>query len=349
MVEVNSFARLSPAFGFFIFLNVLGVAITAHSGGLLGVYIGLECSLLGMVGILVGESAEENEGCMKYFIFQALGSIYLLMGFILIIEPVVPLMGAFWIVIVGVCLKAGFFPFHYWVPSVVVRVSWFSCFIIMVWQKIGLMCFLAKWSISYELVRIVEVLAVLTAIFGGIGGIGVVFYKATLAYSSLVHGGWLLVAALIGVGCVLYYIVIYGLIVGSLMYRLYTTKVSSFEDFSNAPYHGSHGLFAIFADLMSLAGVPVLPGFLAKFMVLVMAGPSYPLTVYFLILSSMLSLYYYMKIAVVASVGAGVNHYLTHKWGKLKLLWKIKMYLLLNFLFYAGGLMALMTFVAVVQ
>nr|YP_010393132.1 NADH dehydrogenase subunit 2 [Lithoredo abatanica]UPX89234.1 NADH dehydrogenase subunit 2 [Lithoredo abatanica]UPX89246.1 NADH dehydrogenase subunit 2 [Lithoredo abatanica] len=310
MVGVNSFSRLGPAFVFFVVFNVVGVVMVMVSGGLLGVYVGFECAFLGMVAILVGESAEENESCMKYFVFQALGSVYMLAGFVIFVEPIVSVYWAWGFTILGVCLKAGFFPFHYWVPSVLATCSWFSCFLLTVWQKVGLMCFIAKWGASYELFHLLEFVSCATGVLGGVGGIGVVFYRALIGYSSLVHGGWMILASLLGVGAVMFYLVVYALVSGSLMYRLHETKVMCFEDFCNLDHQNGTRFFMIFVDFLSLSGLPSLPGFLPKCMVLMLVGLSHPVTVFCLILSSLLSLYYYLKVAFVAVVGVGVNQFL---------------------------------------
>lgn len=91
MVEVNRFVRLGPAFTFFLVFSLLGVVIVVVRGGLLGVYVGFECAFLGIVAVLAGERVEENERCIKYYIFQALGSIYMLVGFVSLVEPVIRL------------------------------------------------------------------------------------------------------------------------------------------------------------------------------------------------------------------------------------------------------------------
>lgn len=132
MGRVRGFSRLTPAFSFFMFLRVLGVLIVLASGGLLGIYIGFECRFLGLAAILSGDRVEENERCMKYFVFQALGSLFMLFGFIIIIEPIIGHKVPLLLTLVGVCLKGGFFPFHFWVPSVMSTCSWFRCFLIAV-------------------------------------------------------------------------------------------------------------------------------------------------------------------------------------------------------------------------
>nr|YP_010393084.1 NADH dehydrogenase subunit 2 [Bankia gouldi]UPX89066.1 NADH dehydrogenase subunit 2 [Bankia gouldi] len=349
MSSVSSFTRLSPAFSFFMSLSVLGLVMVVCSGGLLGVYIGFECSFLGLAAILSGESVEENESCMKYFVFQALGSLFMLFGFILMIEPVLSAKIPLLLTLLGVCLKAGFFPFQFWVPSVMSTCSWFSCFLIAVWQKVGLVCFIGKWGLSYSLVMWMELVAMVTAFLGAVGGVWVVYYRALMGYSSLVHSGWMIMAAMSSLSSVMFYMVVYGLISGVLMRRLYKLKVMCFEDFSNSHHRESGSVFMVFMDFLSLGGLPVLPGFLPKVVVLMVMGFSHPYVLIFLIMSSVISLFYYLKVAMVAGVGSGINFYLTHKWsGSLSSGSALKNYMFCNFFLYFMGMVGLLTLVSVV-
>lgn len=84
-------------------------------------------------------------------------------------------------------MKVGIFPFCFWVPRVLGLVSWFSCFIVMVWQKLGLVWFLRGIGFNSENVKFFRVLMVLTSLIGGFGGLGVYHYRVLAAYSSLVH------------------------------------------------------------------------------------------------------------------------------------------------------------------
>ena len=132
MSRISRFSRLTPAFSFFLSFSGLGVLIVLAIGGLLGIYIGFECRFLGLAAILSGDSVEENESCIKYFVFQALGSLFILFGFMFIIEPMMGAKVPLILALLGVCLKGGFFPFHFWVPSVMSTCSWFSCFLVAV-------------------------------------------------------------------------------------------------------------------------------------------------------------------------------------------------------------------------
>nr|YP_010393180.1 NADH dehydrogenase subunit 2 [Teredothyra matocotana]UPX89342.1 NADH dehydrogenase subunit 2 [Teredothyra matocotana] len=334
MGSVVGFVRLGPSFLLFIMLNVVGVIMVVFSGGLFGAYVGFECSFVGMMGILSGVSAEENEGCMKYFVFQALGSVFLLLGFIGVICSKPVDMGIMFSII-GLCLKAGFFPFFYWVPSVLSYCSWFGCFMVVVWQKIAPMCFLAKWGVSYGFIDLMSGIACLTAFVGGVGGIGSTYYRSLLGYSSLVHSGWMILSSLVGLSVVVFYLVVYSIISGGLMYRMYSCKVMCLEDFCNMSYYNYFGFYIIFIDFVSLAGLPGLPGFLPKCVTVFMIGGDHGLSLVFLLFSSALSLFYYLKVGAVGAIGSGVNHYLifnSDRWSSMSgsgyLKWNVLFYMI---------------------
>lgn len=121
-------------------------------------------------------------------------------------------------------------------------------------------------------------------------------------------------AAMCSLPGVMFYIVVYGAISGVLMRRLYKLKIMCFEDFRNFHHHEAGSVFMVFLDFMSLGGLPVLPGFLPKVVVLAMMGIAKKIGMFFLIVSSVISLFYYLKVAMVAGVGRGLNFYLVHKW-----------------------------------
>lgn len=108
---------------------------------------------------------------------------------------------------------------------------------------------------------------------------------------------------------VLVYLVIYGVVSGTLMYRLFSSKLICFVDFCNIRHDKVGSLYLIFMDFVSLAGLPPLPGFVPKVVVLSFLWPVFSFGLAILIGASLLSLYYYLTAATVAAVGSGINRY----------------------------------------
>lgn len=61
-------------------LSLLGTAAVILSTGVVGIWFGLECNFFGFVPLLNGQTSEESEGGIKYFIIQGLGSALIFIG-----------------------------------------------------------------------------------------------------------------------------------------------------------------------------------------------------------------------------------------------------------------------------
>lgn len=109
----------------FVVLCVVGSVMSFSSGDWLGVWLGLEINLLGFVPLIVqGVGGQSVESCVKYFVVQALGRGFLLLGGLGGGQE-----GFFWFSVrgfgvlsvfcfLGLVVKLGVAPFHWWVPSV---------------------------------------------------------------------------------------------------------------------------------------------------------------------------------------------------------------------------------------
>lgn len=215
---------------------------------------------------------------------------------------------------------------------------------ILVWQKVGLICFIAKAGFYGDISFLMEVIACLTALSGRFGGVWAVYYRTLMGYSSLVHSGWIILACIHRIWCVLFYILVYGIVRGFIMVRLYLMKFMCFEDFSNIHIDRGGSLFVIFADFISLGGLPVLPGFIPKVVVLTVIGVDHIFLVLCLLFASVIRLYYYLKVGIAVGVGAGMNFYLTRKRTQIANAIKAKWYVFWRGVFYIlgfGGLVAL--------
>lgn len=124
---------------------------------------------------------EETESRVKYFFAQVIGRIIILLG-------------AFgrkseFFFLSGILIKLGVVPFHFWVPSVLARLSWDLCFVLLRLQKLPLLVLLlyldTGWFEALVLAR------VFSAVLGGVMGINQTYLRPLLAYSSISHMGWL--------------------------------------------------------------------------------------------------------------------------------------------------------------
>nr|YP_010241804.1 NADH dehydrogenase subunit 2 [Xenophora japonica]QTI82492.1 NADH dehydrogenase subunit 2 [Xenophora japonica] len=301
------FSRLPFSF-LFLFVMVTGTLFSLSSSHWLGVWAGLEINLIGFLPLLVYQkSMMESESGVKYFIVQALGSSMLMFGSLLVYNlmftwemtefSIKYLMGTM-IIIFGLFMKMGVFPFHFWLPGVMAGLPWMSCLLLATWQKLApllLVSSLMKENSGYSIFFFFCILASVSSLIGGIGGMNQTQVRALLAYSSIGHLGWLVFASLYGDWLVKMYLSIYILISVCIFLSLYYSNMISMMNLKNLDM--SYYNYAIMLMLLSLGGLPPLLGFIPKWMVILNSvSNTYWSALFLLILGSLMSLFYYLSL-----------------------------------------------------
>nr|YP_009860909.1 NADH dehydrogenase subunit 2 [Nassarius siquijorensis]QKI31781.1 NADH dehydrogenase subunit 2 [Nassarius siquijorensis] len=301
----------SLPFGY-MFMSVMGIGtlFSVSSVHWLGIWAGLEINLIGFLPMLVYQkSVSESQSAVKYFIVQALGSSFLMFGSLLVFNMSFtwdmytkvsnPSILGFIILVSGLCIKLGLFPFHYWLPGVMAGLPWVSCLILATWQKLAplfLVLCLLEISKSYSIVFMLCVISAGSALIGGVGGINQTQIRALLAYSSISHLGWMMFALVHSEWTMKMYLGIYVLISISLFMSLWYNDSGMMKDINNLKNSGFAAL-TIMLLLLSLGGLPPLLGFISKWLVIMssVSGPWMP-AVFVLILGSLMSLFYYLSL-----------------------------------------------------
>ena len=99
--------------------------------------MGIELSFLGLIPLLVREgkgiSTLRRESALKYFCIQAAGRGLLMCGGVIkfILPFIIRRSYSSVIFILGLAIKLGIFPFHFWVPSVISGLNWYSMFLVL--------------------------------------------------------------------------------------------------------------------------------------------------------------------------------------------------------------------------
>jgi len=289
-----------PYYFFFICIMSLGIFVCISSCRWLYIWIGLEINLLSFIPLIIcGSNDIESEGAIKYFLVQSLGSSLILVSYFSFMIFLVGFTYGFklysWILICSLIVKIGMFPFHYWLPQVINRASWFNCFLVSVVQKIApsfVMCFILQG----EGFILIIVLGSLGSLFGGFNGIGQRQLRIILAYSSIGHLGWIMCSIYFSFYAFIYYYIIYSFISSGLILLLSVCpfKVVNLSRLNYIPLS-----FIIFISLsfLSISGLPPFLGFYSKLLVIYYM-------VYFniafysagLLIGSLINLFYYLRI-----------------------------------------------------
>nr|QJE37148.1 NADH dehydrogenase subunit 2 [Phymorhynchus buccinoides] len=293
----------------FLVTMAIGTVISLSSTHWLGMWVGLEVNLIGFLPMIIYmKKTAEGESAVKYFITQAIGSAFIILGSLLAftlsfswdLYNVQMNWGiGIWILLGGLLLKLGLFPFHYWLPSVMAGMSWFSCLILATWQKLAPL-FLLTCLLELNSFQMIPMLFCLIAmgssLVGGIGGLNQTQLRALLAYSSIGHLGWMVFSAMMSEWAMKIYLMVYIMISLCLFMTLWMSNADSMKNIISVGNLYSYYVLVIVL-LLSLAGLPPLIGFISKMMVILMAMSSpWAYTVFVMIIGSLMSLFYYLGL-----------------------------------------------------
>lgn len=319
-------------------LSALGGLIVVCSRHFASFFIGLELlsvPLYGLIGYLVKER-RSLEGSMKYLVLSAVASAFILFGMALIYsqlgtlgfaeiggriagqtgntKTVLLLGGA--MLLIGIGFKLSLVPFHMWTPDVYEGAPAPVAAYLATASKVSVFAVLLRYFVeakaySYpELLDVLTIVAILSIVIGNILALQQDNIKRLLAYSSIAHFGYLLVAFIAGGPLATESVGVY-----LLTYVVTTLAAFGVVTLMSSPY-GNHdadtlwdyrGLFwrrpyltaILTTSLLSLAGIPLTAGFIGKFYA-VAAGVEERrwLLLAFLVGGSAIGLYYYLRAMV---------------------------------------------------
>ena len=223
-------------------------------------------------------------------------------------------LGGLILVLVGIALKLGLAPFHMWIPDVYQGAPTPITTYIATVSKAAVVALLLRFATEVEIlelspvVHLFSLLAVVSMVTGNILALLQQNVKRLLAYSSIAHFGYVLVALLAGgppaAEAVTFYVIVYcAMSLGAFgVVTVYSSEggdKNRFEDYQGLFWTRPWLAAMLALSLLSLAGIPVTAGFIGKFYAIA-AGVDAGLwwLVLALIANSVVSLYYYLRLFV---------------------------------------------------
>ena len=315
-----------------VLLAATGMLMMISANDLIALYVGLELQSLTLyvVAAFKRDSARSAEAGLKYFVLGALSSGMLLYGaslvygftgstnFAVIAASVQPSGANIGLIFGLVFLMAGFafkisaVPFHMWTPDVYEGAptpvtAFFAAAPKLAAMALTVRVLIAAFpAVTAEWRQIVVFLAIASMALGAFAAIGQTNIKRLMAYSSIGHMGFALVGLAAGtaegVAGVVFYLAIYlamtlGTFACILAMRRGGRMVEDIDALSGLSRTNPAMAFLLAMLLFSLAGIPPLAGFFAKFYVFLAAihAGLYALAVIGVLLS-VVGAYYYLRI-----------------------------------------------------
>ena len=313
-----------------ILSSVLGMMVMISSNDLMVFYMGLELQSLALYVLATfnRDQLKSSEAGLKYFVLSALSSGLLLYGCSLVYgfsgstnfdiisyqlnSNEYALTFGIVFILVGLAFKISAVPFHMWAPDVyegsptsvtlfftiVPKIAALTVFIRFLY--VPFLNLIDQWQI------IIIFLSIASMLFGAIAAIGQKNIKRLIAYSSISHIGYTLAGLTTGsndgIQSSIIYISIYvimnlALFSCLLMLKRNNKYYENIEDLSGLSRNHPLLSLSFLIILFSLAGIPPLAGFFAKFYVFMAVLEQ---SMYFLaivgLLSTVIAAFYYLRI-----------------------------------------------------
>ncbi len=318
----------------------VGAMVMAASGDLIVLFLGLETLSIPLYVLAAfrRESVRSEEAGMKYFLLGAFSSAFFLYGVALLYGASgstalagvgraaragpTPLLGAgIALLTIGLAFKAALVPFHAWAPdvydgaplpvtafmAVIAKVGAFAAFMRVFPLALGAL--IAQWSV------LLGAIAILTMILGNLVAVTQRSMKRLLGYSSIAHAGYLLMGVSAGtadgIWAMVFYLVVYlfmtlGAFAVVLLLDRAGEEADQIDDYAGLSARAPWLAAAMAVFMVSLAGLPPTAGFIGKFYLFNAAlGAGQPAVAIVAALTTVVSVYYYLRVAYVMFVGAG--------------------------------------------
>lgn len=318
-----------------ILMAAVGMIFMAQSTNLIMILLGLEL-LSVSVYVLTGfrrTRSHSVEGALKYFVLGAFSTGFFVYGIAFLYgttgtmdlaamantirsgEPTALLLAGMGLLTIGFAFKVALVPFHMWSPDVYqgapapitgfmatgVKAAGFAAFVRVVLATFDVLA--DQW------LPVLSILAILTMFVGNIAAIRQDDIKRLLAYSSIAHAGYLVVALVahneLGNAALLYYLAAYtlmtlgafGVVVVLGERGVENTSIS--RDYAGLAWRHPLLAAAMAIFMFSLTGIPPTAGFVGKFMIFSSAVDSgFTWLALLMVVASVISAYYYLKVVV---------------------------------------------------
>lgn len=331
-----------------ILFALCGATILVSYTNMVMLFLGIEILSIPLY-VLAGSRKDDlssNEAALKYFLMGAFATGFLLFGIALVYgacgtfdlgvlatylsstEPISTWRGpggetllyaGILMMLIGLSFKVAAVPFHFWTPdayqgaptpvtsfmSTIVKTAAFAAFL-----RLFMTCFTGYGTVWMD---VIWVLAALSILLGNITAVYQTSVKRMLAYSSISHAGYMLLAILtsgsMSAGAVLYYSAAYSVAtIGAFAVLSILESTStinhqpspiSFDSFSGLSKRNPLLAISMTISMLSLAGIPPLAGFFGKYYLFSSAlQGGYVWLVLIAVAGSLIGVYYYFRVII---------------------------------------------------
>nr|ABC88446.1 NADH dehydrogenase subunit 2 [Dendropicos fuscescens] len=305
----------------------LGTTITITSNHWAMIWTGLEINTIAIIPMISkSHHPRAIEATIKYFLVQAAASASILFSSLInawssgqwditqLTNPTSCLL-----LTAAIAMKLGLVPFHFWFPEVLQGSSLITALLLSTAMKLPPIAILLLSSNSLN-PSLLTLMAIASAALGGWMGLNQTQIRKTLAFSSISHLGWMTIILIYTPKLTFLTFLLYTLLTSTIFLSLnasHATKLSTLmTSWTKIPMLNA----TLMLTLLSLAGLPPFIGFLPKWLIIQeLTKQEMTPTALTLALLSLLSLFFYLRLAYSSSITLPPNstnqtkHWYTNK------------------------------------
>jgi len=365
-IYLKTLKILKVEYSILILSSILGMMVMISSNDLIVFYLGLELQSLALyvLASFDRDNILSSESGLKYFVLSALSSGLLLYGCSLVygfsnstnftyianssLNMEYGIIFGLVFIIVGLAFKISAVPFHMWAPDVYEGSPTAVTLFFAALPKVAALTVFIRFlytpfvNLIDQWQTILVFISIASMLFGAIAAIGQINLKRLIAYSSIGHMGYALAGLASGtnqgIQSSVTYITIYLIMTLAFFSCLFMLRKKNvfyekIEDLSGLSNNHPILSIALLIILFSLAGIPPLAGFFAKFYIFMAVIEQ---SMYFLaivgLLSTVVAAFYYLRLIKIIYF-----HLKTYLYQQLKIpytvipfsglkMWKLKLY-----------------------
>nr|AAL18752.1 NADH dehydrogenase subunit 2 [Thamnophis nigronuchalis] len=206
------------------------------------------------------------------------------------------------IITLALMMKMAAAPFHFWLPEVSQGTTTMTTLTILTWQKIAPLTILLNTNnkINTSLILLFAILSITT---GGFGGLNQTQLRKLMAFSSIAHTGWILATLKMAPNISLLTFMIYIMTTTPIFLTMNITASTTMKDIGTAWPSSPVLMLLLSTTILSMGGLPPTTGFMPKWLILnKMIYMNMTIEATLMALTSLLSLYVYMRLMYMASM-----------------------------------------------
>nr|YP_009128697.1 NADH dehydrogenase subunit 2 [Lyreidus brevifrons]AJR19302.1 NADH dehydrogenase subunit 2 [Lyreidus brevifrons] len=284
-----------PILLLFYFLYLLGTLLSISASSWFGAWVGLDLNMLSFIPLISMKTKSPTpEPALNTFLVQARGySAMIIAGYLIFSNLFISTLMLF----MTPRAKLWSAPVQFWFPQVMEGLNWRQAILLLTIQKIAPMSLSPYLMFDPLLISITVYTGIFVALVGALGGGNQMYNEKLMAFSSINHMSWMLIAMTLSECSWIMCFLFYSIISSSVALLFHGTQAVHITEMIQHLAPSSLMVVTLPTALLSLGGLRPFSGFIPKWMMIqMMICHKMILPLSILLASALVTLYFYVRI-----------------------------------------------------